>query len=100
MARAKRKTGERPIGHAPYVKDTAKPRVCSTCDEPWPCKVWQRWTQRPEYQQAEREAAAVRDQLAAWKPGMWAQRVAYGPACTCGLRTERTCYRHPEKRET
>lgn len=27
----------------------------------------------------------IRSDLAEWEPGKWAERVAYGPACTCGL---------------
>ncbi|WP_157868965.1 hypothetical protein [Streptomyces atriruber] len=97
MAKAKRKAADRPVGHASYVKDPAKAPACSTCDETWPCKIWQRWTARPEHEEAERERARVREQIARWRPGLWAAEVAPGPSCVCGLRTEDTCQRHPRK---
>lgn len=28
----------------------------------------------------------------------WAQEVGYGPACLCGMKPERQCYRHTDRR--
>lgn len=28
--------------------------------------------------------AAIRADIARWRPGLWAEEVAYGPACLCG----------------
>lgn len=30
----------------------------------------------------------IRADISEWEPGRWAERVAYGPACTCGLKPE------------
>lgn len=29
--------------------------------------------------------AKIRADIAQWKPGLWAEIVAYGPACICGI---------------
>ncbi|MBD3004869.1 hypothetical protein [Streptomyces sp. 5-10] len=37
----------------------------------------------------------VRADLAEYRPGIWAEKVNYGPACVCGLRRDVVCHRHP-----
>jgi hypothetical protein len=41
----------------------------------------------------------IRDSLKEYRPGGWAESVAYGPACHCGLpKAKETCPRHGERR--
>ncbi|MEU6674818.1 hypothetical protein [Streptomyces sp. NPDC046925] len=101
---AKKKAADRPIGHAPWDRGNPEAPQCTTCNERWPCKIWRRWTQTRQHQEAEAEKAKIRADIARWQPGLWAQEVAPGPACTCGLAREGgpdiTCHRHPRKEET
>lgn len=52
-----------------------------------------------ELVQRQREAAELeklREQINGWTAGGWAERVNYGPACTCGLKAgSEPCRRHP-----
>jgi hypothetical protein len=36
----------------------------------------------------------IRADLAEYRPGLWAELVAVGPACVCGLSKEAVCHRH------
>lgn len=38
----------------------------------------------------------IKADLDRWSPGLWANLVGYGAACTCGLRTDMECARHPK----
>lgn len=29
--------------------------------------------------------ARIREDIARWRPGLWAEEVSHGPACICGL---------------
>lgn len=42
----------------------------------------------------------IAEDLAKRYPGFWAEKVSYGPACHCGLRSvSEPCPRHPGKEE-
>lgn len=34
---------------------------------------------------SDEKVAKIRADIAEWEPGLWAQQIAYGPACACGL---------------
>lgn len=61
---------------------------------------------------SDEKVAKIRADIAEWRPGLWAQQVAPGPACECGLSARyiegnrgyskhgvptKECHRHKEK---
>lgn len=49
---------------------------------------------------SDEKVAVIRADIAIWKAGLWAELVAPGPACLCGLARPgappKECQRHPE----
>jgi hypothetical protein len=43
---------------------------------------------------SEEKLSKIRTDIAEWEAGLWAELVAPGPACVCGLRNAERCFRH------
>lgn len=42
----------------------------------------------------------IREDLEQYRPGLWAEVINYGPACSCGLRAAKgVCHAHPKEND-